>query len=86
MAMVHYHPLRSNNWKLPEPELEPAEEQEEPHPEVDIVWNVYSERGAAKSVALKISIRLPLNSSQCPHCEAAEQFPIRSRTHQMKEA
>jgi hypothetical protein len=53
-------PLRSDGWKLPDPQPEPEEEQAEPQPEVAIVWNVYKEKGDAKSMALKISLRLPL--------------------------
>jgi hypothetical protein len=57
--MVDYSLPRSNNWKLPEPYPEP-EEEAAPQPEVAIVWNVYKEKGDAKSMALKISLRLPL--------------------------
>ena len=32
--MVDYFPLRSNGWKLPEPELEPEENQEGQQPVV----------------------------------------------------
>jgi hypothetical protein len=57
--MVDYELLRANNWKLPaEPDSE--EDQEALQPQVDIVWNVYSEKGDAKSLALRISLRLPL--------------------------
>jgi hypothetical protein len=57
--------LRANNWKLPEPEPEPEDAQEAVPPavDVDIVWNVYSEKGDAKSMALRISLRLPLMKS-----------------------
>jgi hypothetical protein len=60
--LVDYNILKSNNWKLPEPDPqpEPEEEQAAPQPEVAIVWNVYKEKGDAKSMALKISLRLPL--------------------------
>jgi hypothetical protein len=56
--MADYFPLWSNNHTLPD--VEPEEEREAPQPEVDIVWNVYTEKGDAKSMALKILIRLPL--------------------------
>jgi hypothetical protein len=57
--MVDYLPL-SINRKLPEPEQD--EEQEVLEPVIDVVYNVYQEKGDAKSFALKISIRLPLKS------------------------
>jgi hypothetical protein len=61
--MVDYYPL-SYNHKLPEPDPEPEEEQEiqEPVADIDVVWNVYQEKGDAKSFALKLSLRLPLKS------------------------
>jgi hypothetical protein len=55
--MVDYYPIPKNH-KLPQPEPE-GEEQEALQPEVDIVWNVYTEKGDAKSLALRISLRLP---------------------------
>jgi hypothetical protein len=58
--MVDYYPIRSNNWNQPQPE--PEEEQEVLEPVIDVVYNVYQEKGDAKSFALKISIRLPLKS------------------------
>jgi hypothetical protein len=58
--VVDYQALRSNNWKLPEPDPEPEEDQEGQQPQVDIVWNVYTEKGEAKSLALRISLRLPM--------------------------
>jgi hypothetical protein len=60
--MVDYVPLRSNNWKLPEPEPEPDEEPAALAPVIDVVINSYHEKGDAKSFALKLSIRLPLQS------------------------
>jgi hypothetical protein len=60
IAVVDYELLHPNNWKLPDPEPEPEEEPAAPQPEVAIVWNVYKEKGDAKSMALKISLRLPL--------------------------
>jgi hypothetical protein len=56
---MDYHPLRSNGWKLPEPDPEPEEEQEGQEPlVVDLVYNAYEERNG-KTIALKLSIRLP---------------------------
>jgi hypothetical protein len=55
--MVDYLPL-SINRKLPEPEQD--EEQEVLEPVIDVVYNVYQEKGDAKSFALKISFRLPM--------------------------
>jgi hypothetical protein len=81
--MVDYLPLRSNNHRLPEPT--PEEDQESLQPEVDVVWNVYSERGDAKSMAVKVSLRLP-NASRYSHCEAVAQFTGYSRNHMKKEA
>jgi hypothetical protein len=53
-------------FKLPAthnlPEVEPAEEQEEQQPVVvDFVFNTFEERNG-KTIALKISFRLPLKS------------------------
>jgi hypothetical protein len=57
--MVDYHPLRSNNWKLPEPDPEPEEEPEAQQPVVvDVVYNTYEERNG-KTIAIKVSLRLP---------------------------
>jgi len=85
MEMVDYYPLRYNH-KEPEPDLEPVEEQEEQQPVVvDFVFNTYTERNG-KTIALKISLQLPLHASQCPHREAAAQFSGYSRTHTTKEA
>jgi hypothetical protein len=55
--MMDYYLLRSHNHKLPEPD--PEEEQAVPEPVIDVV-NTYHEKGAAKSMALKVSLRLPL--------------------------
>jgi hypothetical protein len=52
-------PLQSNH-NLPDPL--PEEEQAVPEPVVDVVWNVYTEKGDAKSMALKVSLRLPVKS------------------------
>jgi hypothetical protein len=57
--MVDYHPIRSNNWKLPDRKPEAEEDQEELHPTVDVVLNVYREKNNAQSIALRISFRLP---------------------------
>jgi hypothetical protein len=59
-SLVDYYPIRSNNGKPPDPE--PEEEQEALQPFLDVVWNVYHARGVAKTVAVKVSIRLPLKS------------------------
>jgi hypothetical protein len=60
--MVDYLPFRSNNWKLPEPEPEPAEDQEgQQSVVVDCVYNLYEEPNG-KTIALKISMRLPAKS------------------------
>jgi hypothetical protein len=57
--MVDYHPLRSNNWKLPESDPEPEEEQDVQQPVVvEAVYN-YHEDGKSKTVALKVSLQLP---------------------------
>jgi hypothetical protein len=59
---MDYHPLPPNGWKLPDTEPEPEEEQAAPEPVVvDLVYNAYEERNG-KTIALKISLRLPLNS------------------------
>jgi hypothetical protein len=59
--MVEYLPLQHNTWNRPEPE--PDEEAGDVlEPQVDVVVNTYHEKGDAKSFALKISIRLPLNA------------------------
>lgn len=55
---MDYYPLRSTNHTQPEPD--PEEEQAVREPVVDVVWNVYTEKGDAKSMALKVSLRLPL--------------------------
>ena len=55
--MVDYYKLPTPR-NLPDPEQE--EEQDIPQPELNIIWNVYTEKGDAKSMALKVSIRLPL--------------------------
>jgi hypothetical protein len=56
--MVDYVKLLTPR-KQPEPDPELEEEQESLQPQVDIVWNVYTEKGDAKSLALRISLRLP---------------------------
>jgi hypothetical protein len=58
--MVDYLPLRPNNHKLPKPE--PVEEQDGQEPVVvDVLYNAYEERNG-KTIALKVSLRLPLQS------------------------
>jgi hypothetical protein len=56
--MVDYYKLPVNR-ELPDPD-QVEEEQELREPSVDVVWNVYKEKGSAQSMAVKISIRLPL--------------------------
>jgi hypothetical protein len=57
--MVDYYPV-SQNRKSPESAPEPEKGDEElPESIVAVVWNVYEEKGNAKSLALRISIRLP---------------------------
>jgi hypothetical protein len=63
MAMVDYIKLPTN-WREPEPEQEGEEDQELLAPVVDVVYNVYKEKGNAQSIALKISFRFPLKSCQ----------------------
>jgi hypothetical protein len=62
MEMVDYYPLRSNGRKLPEPEPEPDEDQEgQQEVVVDVVYNAYAEHNG-KTIALKVSFRLPVKS------------------------
>jgi hypothetical protein len=60
--MVDYFPLRSNSHKFPEPDPEPEdEEQAGQHPVVvDFVYNAHEIEGKSKTVALKVSLQLPL--------------------------
>jgi hypothetical protein len=58
--MVDNFPLRSNKHNLPDPE--PEEEHAGREPQVDVVINSYHEKGDAMSFALKVSIRLPLQT------------------------
>ena len=55
---MDYYPLRSTNHKLPapDPEEEPAELESVV---VDVVYNTYEERNG-KTIALKVSLRLPV--------------------------
>jgi hypothetical protein len=58
--MIQYYPLPSNR-KRPEPEQEPEEEQEVQKPvAVDFVYNVHEIEGKSKTIALKVSLQLPL--------------------------
>jgi hypothetical protein len=84
--MADYQVLRSNSWKLPGPNPESEEEQEVLEPTVNVVCNVHEERRESRTIAVTVSMYLPLNTSRCSHCDAAEQFANRSRTHHMKEA
>jgi hypothetical protein len=57
--MVDYFPLRYNT-KQPEPAAEEGEEEEVREPVVvDLVYNAYEERNG-KTIALKVSLRLPM--------------------------
>jgi hypothetical protein len=61
--VVDYELLRTNNWKkLPEPDSEPEQEQEAQQPAIDLVWNVHQEDGHATTIALRLTIRLPLHT------------------------
>ena len=82
---MDYQPIRANGWKLPAPDPELEEDQEGQPVVVDVVYNIHEERNG-KTIALKVSLQLPLHTPRCPHCEAAGQFPNRSRTHYMTEA
>jgi hypothetical protein len=59
--MVDYVPLRPNNWKLPAAEAALDEyEQAVPEPVVvDVVYNAHEERNG-KTIAIKVSFRLPI--------------------------
>jgi len=60
--MVDYEVIRANNSKMSEPEPEPDEDQEGQQPVVvDLVYNTYEERNS-KTIALKISLQLPLKA------------------------
>jgi hypothetical protein len=62
MEMVDYEVLRADNWKLQKPEPDPEEDQEgQQSVVVDVVYNTYEERNG-KTIALKISFRLPMKS------------------------
>jgi hypothetical protein len=83
--MVDYYPLHHGNHNLPESNLDAAL-HDEPVPEIAVAYNDYVENGNGRTIAVTLSIRLPLNTLRCPHCEAVAQFPNRSRNHHMKEA
>jgi hypothetical protein len=58
--MVDYQKLRDNDWKLLKQEPEPEEDQEGQHPVVvEAVYN-YHEDGKSKTIAIKVSLQLPL--------------------------
>jgi hypothetical protein len=68
--MRDYLPLHTNH-KLQEPE---EEDQEGQQPVVvDVVFNAYEERNG-KTIALKLSLRLPLKSSGCTRKAAGNQL------------
>jgi hypothetical protein len=57
--MVDYFRI-SDNHNLPTPELEPDEEQEGQHPVVvDLVYNTHEAQNG-KTIAIKLSLQLPL--------------------------
>jgi hypothetical protein len=59
MEMVDYYPLRYNH-REPEPDPEPEEDKEEQQPVVvDLVFNSFEEE-KGKTIALKVSLQLPL--------------------------
>ena len=58
--MVDYFPLRSNSHRLSDTEHEEAQEAQQPVV-VDVVYTTYEERNG-KTIALKISFRLPMKS------------------------
>jgi hypothetical protein len=60
IAVVDYFPLRSNSHTLPDTEHEEAQEAQQPVV-VDFVFNTHEERNG-KTIALKISFRLPMKS------------------------
>ena len=64
--MVAY--FRSLNRELPVPEHE--DEAEALQPEVEVVWNHY-EKGGAKTIAVKVSVRLPLHYKGVPAASEA---------------
>jgi hypothetical protein len=51
--------LRSNNWKQLAPDTDSEEEQEEQPIVVEAVYN-YHEDGKSKTIAIKVSLQLPL--------------------------
>jgi len=53
--MVDYYPVPQIRR---EPAPEQGDEEAVPTPEVEIVWNHY-EKGGAKTVAVKVSFKLP---------------------------
>ena len=58
--MVDYWPIRSNNHKHPDLEPEPEADQEGQEPVVvDVVYNAYEAQNS-KTIAIKVSLQLPL--------------------------
>jgi hypothetical protein len=58
--MIDYNLLRSNNWKLPDTNPDPEEEHEGQQPIVaDLVYNTHEAQNG-KTIALKVSLQLPL--------------------------
>jgi hypothetical protein len=64
--MRDYLPLQSNHNL---PDLEPEEDQEEQQPVVvDFVYNTH-EDGKGRTIALKLSLQLPVKSLGYPHSQ-----------------
>jgi hypothetical protein len=58
--MVDYHLIRSTDHKQPAAESEQEEDQAAPEPvAVEAVYN-YHEDGKSKTIAIKVSLQLPL--------------------------
>jgi hypothetical protein len=67
--MVDYYPQRYANHNPPESNLDAAA-HDEPVPEIAVAYNDYVENGKGRTVAVTVSIRLPLTACRCPHCKA----------------
>jgi hypothetical protein len=59
---MDYHRLQTNGWKLPDPEPEPEEDLAAQHPVVvDVVYNSHEAQNG-KTIAITVSLQLPLNA------------------------
>jgi hypothetical protein len=58
IAVVDYFPLRSNSHRLPDTEHEEAQEAQQPVV-VDFVFNTHEAQNG-KTIAIKVSLQLPL--------------------------